>query len=218
MASAAPDASRRHNDDDDTSVDARFGHRSDRPTPCSACGVRARHARRRALRQGGVPESRRLGEGPRGGVDPPRGRAQWPADQGRDDSRRHLRQYRHRLRDDRRGVRVPPQAVHARQRHAGAHADVEGLRRRARADRSDGRHRRRHSRSPAAVRRRSAALLTTPISTTTTPTGARTTRAPDPRSSSRPMAASRTSSPGSARAARSWAPAGGCASSAATSA
>ena len=43
-------------------------------------------------------------------------------------------------------------------------------------------------------------------STTTTRTGARTTRRPGPRFSHRPKGASRTSSPGSARAARSWAP------------
>ena len=195
MASAAPDRV-------DTmttttrSVDARFGHRSDRRDAARGCARSGRHARRRALRQGRVPESRRLGEGPRGGVDPPRGRAQWPADQGRDDSRRHLGQHRHRLRDDRRRAWLPPEAVHAGQRHARADAHAEGLRRRARADRS----RWKAPTAPFAKRGgcsppiRSA--TSTPISTTTTPTGARTTRPPVPRSSSRPKAASRTSSPG----------------------
>ena len=58
----------------------------------------------------------------------------------------------------------------------------------------------------------------TPINTTTTPTGGPTTTRPPWRSSSRPTAASRTSSRASARAARSWARAAGCAHSAATSA
>ena len=177
----------------------------------------AGHARRRALRQGGVPEPRRLGQGPRGGVDPARGRAHRPAARRRHDSRRDLRQHRHRLRDDLRGVRLPAQAVHAGQRHAGADAHAEGLRRRAGADRSHGRHRRRHSRGAAAVRRRIRSATSTPTSTTTTPTGARTTRPPGRRSSSRPRAGSRTSSPASAPAARSWASAAGCASSTATS-
>ena len=146
------------------------------------------------------------------------GRAQRPAAQGRHDSRRHLRQHRHRLRDDRRGVRLSHQAVHARQRHARADAHAEGLRRRAGADRSDGRHRRRHPRGAAAVRRRSAALLLrgSVQQRRQLARALRRHRSRDHRADRR--AASRTSSPGSARAARSWASAAGCASSAATSA
>ena len=48
------------------------------------------------------------------------------------------------------------------------------------ADRSDGRHRRRHPRGAAAVRRQIRSATSTPISTTTTPTGARTTKRTGP--------------------------------------
>ena len=98
------------------------------------------------------------------------------------------------------------------------HAHAAGLRRRSRAHEPDGRHRRRDSRGAAPARGATRARTSTPISTTTTPTGARTTRPPPSRSSSRPTAASRTLSPASARAARSWAPAAGCGSSVVTSA
>ena len=54
-----------------------------------------------------------------------------------------------------------------------------------------------------------AALLLRRPGTATRPTGGRTTTRPRSRSWPRPAGASRTSSPASARAARSWAPAGG---------
>ena len=58
---------------------------------------------------------------------------------------------------------------------------------------------------------RARALLLRRPGTATRPTGGRTTRPPRSRSSRRPTVGSRTSSPGSARAAPSWAPAGACA-------
>ena len=127
-------------------------------------------------------------------------------------SRCDVGQHRHRLRDDLGGVRLPAEAVHAGQRHARADAHAEGLRRRADPDQSDGRHRRRDPRGAAALRRGSAAVfLRRPVQ--------------QRRQLARPLrddragnhradrgAASRTSSPASAPAARSWGSAAGCAS------
>ena len=55
---------------------------------------------------------------------------------GVDDPRCDVRQYRHRLRDDRRGARLQAEAVRARERHGRAQADAARVRRRARADRA----------------------------------------------------------------------------------
>ena len=66
---------------------------------------------------------------------------------GQDPARRDVRQHRHRLRDDRRGARLPRAALRAGERHARAQADAARLRRRARPHRSDGGQRRRHPRS-----------------------------------------------------------------------
>ena len=66
---------------------------------------------------------------------------------------------------------------------------------------------------PAHLRRGPRPRTSCPTSTTTRPTGRRTTTAPARRSGARPRARSPTSSPRSAPAARSWACRGGCAPS-----
>ena len=76
-----------------------------------------------------------------------------------DHHRRDLGQHRHRLRDGRRGARLQGEAVHAGKRQPRAQADSARARRRAGAHRSAREHRRRDSRSAAAVRRGSGPLL-----------------------------------------------------------
>ena len=108
--------------------------------------------RRRALREGGVAEPGRLGEGSRGRADDcSRARRSGALHAGRHDPRRDVGQHRHRLRDGRRGARLPREAVRAGERHARAQADPARLRRRARPDRSARGHRRRDPRGAAAA-------------------------------------------------------------------
>ena len=85
--------------------------------------VRGGSPQRRAVRQGRVEESRRLGEGSAGGPDDCRRRAIGRADARQDHPRRDVGQHRHRLRDDRRGARLSRPAVRAGERDAGAEAD-----------------------------------------------------------------------------------------------
>ena len=136
------------------------------------------------------------------------------ADARQDPPRRHVRQHRHRLRDDRRRARLPRPAVRAGERDARAEADPAGVRRRDRVHRPDGRVRRRHHHARKAMYAENpdALLLSGPVQQPRQ-LARRTTTRRRRRSSSRPAAGSRTSSPASARAARSSAPAGGCASS-----
>ena len=125
------------------------------------------------------------------------------------DPRRHVRQHRHCLRDDRRGARLQgrrcacprtsrPNASASCARTAPSLIFTDPL------EGSDGAIRmaqKMHASNPANT--------STPTSTTTTSTGKRTTTRPGPRSSGRSAAGSRTSSPASAPAARSSASAGG---------
>ena len=116
-------------------------------------------AGRRDPREARVAEPRRLGEGPRGARDGRRRRAARARSARPGPARRDVRQHRHRLRDARRGARLPREAVRAGQRHARAEAAAARLRRGPRADRSDGRQRRRHPRGAADLRARSRTLL-----------------------------------------------------------
>ena len=161
-------------------------------------------------RQARVAQPGRVGEGSRRRLDDPRGPAQRRAGAGQDAARRLVRQYRHRAGDARRRPGLHGQAVRAVERLERAQAAARHLRRRRRVDQPARRIGRRHPRGAAAVRARARRATSTPISTATRPTGGRTTTRPPSRSWPRPAGASRTSSPASARAARSWAPAGGC--------
>ena len=92
-------------------------------------GARHPHA---GLRQGGVRQSRRIGEGPDRARDHRGRRAAGRAQAGRDDRRGHQRQHRRRARD-RGGAQGLPLHLHdARQDVAGEGAAAQGLRRRGR--------------------------------------------------------------------------------------
>ena len=101
---------------------------------------------------------------------------------------RHQRQYRHRLRHDRRQPRLSREAGAAGERLRGAQAHPAGVRR------GDGVQRRRTKArtAPSACAARSTwrirTRIFTPINTTIRPTGRRISRAPGRRSSSRPAA------------------------------
>ena len=98
------------------------------------------------------------------------------ADARQDHPRRHQRQHRHRLRHDRRGARLPRQALPARATPApSASASCARLRRRARAHRPGRRHRRRDPQGRASCTRPSRSATSIPTSTTTPRTGGRTT-------------------------------------------
>ena len=122
-----------------------------------------------------------------------------------DAARRHVRQHRHRLRHDRRGAGFPREAVRPIQRHGRAQAAAPRVRRRADLHRSHGRIRRRDSRSAeTGCRQRRFVFLSRSVQQRRKLARAlRDDRAR--RFSRRPKAGSRTSSPASAPAARSWA-------------
>ena len=111
-----------------------------------------------------------------------------------------------------RGYRVD--ALRAGQRHRRTQAPAARVRRGAHPHRSDGGQRRRDPRGAAPLRGAIRIATSIPTSTAIRQTGARTTTRRRSRSSSRPAAASRISSPAWARAARSSARAAGCASGA----
>ena len=111
----------------------------------------------------------------------------------------------HRLCDDRRGARVPGQAVHARQRFDRAQAHSEGLRRGDALQRSGAKDPTAPSGSAARSTRRIPTPIFIPTSTAIRPTGRRISRPPARRSSSRPADASRISWRPWGPAARSWA-------------
>ena len=94
--------------------------------------LNARHARHphAGVRQGGVLQSRRLGEGPHRAADHRAGGARGAAQAGRDDRRGDERQHRRRARD-RRGAQGLQLHLHdARQDVAGEGAAAQGVRRR----------------------------------------------------------------------------------------
>ena len=130
-----------------TGVDRADAAAAARPLPAAGLGGRD-------LRQGGVPEPGRFGEGPRRGRDHGRWRAHRPPAPRRHDSRRDIGQHGDRVRDDRRRARLQAEAVRAGERHDRAEADAARVRRRARADEPDGRLGRRDPRSAPALRRR----------------------------------------------------------------
>ena len=111
------------------------------------------------------PAARMLADGERAGA----------LTRGKDHPRRHVREHRHRLRDDWRGARVPCAAVRARERDAGAQTDSAGVRGGDRLHRSDGRVRRRDPARQGDVCRRARTCTSTRTSTTTPATGGRTT-------------------------------------------
>ena len=139
-------------------------HAAGAPAP-----VRARDARRRALREGRMAEPRRVGEGPRGRADDSRGRSLGQADAGHAsilDATSGNTGIAYAMVGAARGY--TGEAVRAREREPRAQADSARARRRARADQSARRHRRRHPRGAPAAARAIRIATSIPTSTATT--------------------------------------------------
>ena len=162
----------------------------------------------RDLGQVRVHEPGRLGQGSRRLPDDQGRHRLGPADPGQGDHRLVQRQHRHRLLADRRRAGLQGDAGAAGQRVLGPAQDQRGVRHEAGVLQQPRGLGRRHPPVPRDGRRGSRALLLPqPVRQRVQPARAlRDHRAA--RSGSRPAAGSPTSSPASAPAARSWAPAG----------
>ena len=159
----------------------------------AAAGGAARWCRA-VLAQGGVVESRRQREGPRGAEHPARRHP--PGARARPAAPRRVeRQYRHRLRDARCGRGRRRDDLPAGQRQPGAAGPARGLRGRGRGHRPDGGNRGRRAEGARAGGGRSRTATSTPISTAIRPTRRPTGRPRAPSSGRRPAAGSPTSWP-----------------------
>ena len=152
-------------------------------------GTPARHraaAGDRNLRQAGIAEPGRIGQGPGGPGDDPGRRTDRAPAAGQNPHRRDLRQHRHLVRHARRRPRLPGHALRALQRHARSASGCCMPMARSSSSPIPWKAATAPFARSAAVTNSTRTATSTPTSTATRRTGGRTTTRPRSRSSNRP--------------------------------